>query len=226
MADKEFEAIVAQVIAEQMKGVFERVERRIVQEVERAVAAKPLPPFVPPMPWAAARFGAGSVVRHRNGIFSALRDTDSEPGVGGDGAWLPLVVGVASVSLGAGKRELLLDIEMSDGNAQTITFDMPIPIYRGIWQEGENYATHDQVSRKGSIYSARSASVGVPPGTDSGATHWQLAVKNERGFLPVFRIDPKGVMTCTLDDDVRDVGSIRDLLVEALREALPPEFQA
>ena len=93
MTRDEILAIVSTVVADELVGV----KAELASHVERAVAAKPLPPFVPPPVWTEGRHGAGVVVRHRNGLFLARRDTEGEPGK--DDAWLPLLVGLAGLDL-------------------------------------------------------------------------------------------------------------------------------
>ena len=71
-------AIVSTVVAEELVGV----KAELASNIDRVVATKPLPPFVPPPVWTEGRHGAGVTVRHRNGLFLARRDTDGEPGCG------------------------------------------------------------------------------------------------------------------------------------------------
>src|SRR5947208_12930194 len=92
MTREEIITLIATVVGEEVLGA----KAELVGHVERAVAAKPLPPFVPPAAWTEGRHGAGITVRHRNGLFLARRDTADEPPAD---AWLPILVGVAGLDL-------------------------------------------------------------------------------------------------------------------------------
>src|ERR1044072_3226398 len=88
MKTDDLDALLADIIAEHFA--------RLRVDIERMIDAKALPPFVPPGVWTEGRHAAGVVVRHNNGLFSARRDTNDEPP---SDAWLPLLVGIASVAL-------------------------------------------------------------------------------------------------------------------------------
>jgi hypothetical protein len=104
--------MVSTVVAEELLAV----KAELTGHVDRAVAAKPLPPFVPPPIWTEGRHGAGSAVRHRNGLFLARRDTEGEPGK--DDGWLPLLVGLAGLDLRwEGERTVALRAMLSDGSS-------------------------------------------------------------------------------------------------------------
>lgn len=55
--------------------------------------------------------------------------------------------------------------------------ERPAVSYRGVWRDGEPYAAGDFVTHAGSMWYARTASISRRPGTDAGASAWQLAVK-------------------------------------------------
>lgn len=212
------EDTVAQVIAAQLKAIFPMIEERIQAVTTKAVAARPLPPFVPPAIWRQASYGASSVVRHRNGIFAATRDTASEPGVEPDGSWLPLLVGVARVGATIEGRAFAVLIELSDGARELMTEELPMPVYEGIWDKAGGYVENDMVTHTGSLWIAIKDSIGVQPGVDEAADSWRLAAKaGDRGPMPTLELDDNGLLTMKSGNKTIGEVSIRDFLEEALR---------
>jgi hypothetical protein len=217
MTREQIEELIATLFSEHLARLKKLVEDNIV----KAVAAKPLAPFVPPMQWIAARYSAGCTVRHRNGIFHAVRDTEGEPGVDPDGSWLPLVVGIASIDALIDGRTMSLVVSGSDGLRASLKHDLPIPIYRGVWDEARDYTAHDMVTQKGAIWHAHSDSKGLRPGTDEGAAAWKLAVKNgEKGggqIVSSLRLSDDGDLTIAdQSGEAHTVGSIKKLVAELL----------
>ena len=225
MSEPTLEEVVARCIADQVAGLVERINTRIDAAVDKAVAAKPLPPFVPPGPWMPnVRHGASMCVRHRNGIFMAMRDTDSEPGVAADGSWMPLLVGVADIAADFTGRTLSLAITASDGRPCALERALPIPVYRGLWQQDDAYAANDLVTQRGAIWAAQVDNKGQKPGTDETGTVWKLAIKSgERAARPQLALDDNGLFTLKtgVGEEVIQVGSIRALLTDVLRELIP-----
>lgn len=176
-------------------------------DVERLVALKPLPPFVPPQPWQAERLHpAGIVVRHRNGIFSARRDTTDEPP--GD-AWLPLLVGIAAVELAmADDRTIAMRGLLSDGERFELVHKIAVPLLRGVWSAEIEYEAGDRVLNKGE-WQALQPSKGVEPGSEGSDAQWlKVGGKPRGGNGPQFALDEDGNMT----EGGRAVGSIKPLV--------------
>lgn len=196
-------------IAELMTEHFERLR----VDLWRDLASKPVPPFRAPAPWTEGRHGAGIVVRHRNGLFMAQRDTSGEPGVERD-AWLPLVVGVAEINLAwQGERTFAARIELSDGCEIEIEREIAVPIYRGAWEPGRDYEPGDRVARQGE-FEACAMSKGIDPVSDAAAGFW-VKIAKSRASAPVFTLDDDG----TLRTDSRAIGSLKPLLLDTLKRA-------
>jgi hypothetical protein len=138
-------ATIAEIIGEHLERMRAELEHRIDQRI----AAKALPPFSPPAPWTPGWHGAGSTVRHANGIFSAKRDTEETPGDGD--AWLPLVVGVRSLEIvNNGSGSLTIIAHLSDGTevaAECGSLELDAPQ----WQLDNNGTLRDGQRAVGSI---------------------------------------------------------------------------
>lgn len=207
MTREEFEAMAAEVLADQ----FAQLRADLESAVERLVATKALPPFVPPAPWLAGTHGAGVVVRHRNGLFMARRDTASEPP---DDAWLPLLVGLAGVDVSfTGDRVLTVRANLSDGTKTEAAQEFAVPIMRGSWEPEAIYHPGDRVL-KGGEYQATAESVGVDPSTPAGLEVWVRVGGKARSLR----------FTMTDDGDLSEsgqfVGSIKPLMTRLLDDLL------
>jgi len=204
-------AIVTEVLAGEIALMRDELETRI----DRRVDAKPVPPFVPPPVWTAGRHGAGVSVRHRNGLFMARRDTEDEPGRG-DGAWLPLVVGLAGLDLRwTGERQLAVRAALSDGTTYELLHRIAVPIVRGYWTADADYEVGDRVFRYGEFH-ALEASRGVEPGSPGSEETWlKVGGKNARAMLPL-SIDDEG----EISEGGRVIGSIKPLVARLLDELI------
>lgn len=195
------DAFLAELIAEHMTGL--RVE--LLQHVERLIASKPLPPFVPPAPWDArgVLHPAGVVVRHRNGLFSARRDTTEEPP---SDAWLPLVVGLAGLDLrwSDSDRVFVCIAQLSDGRTVEHKAEIAVPIVRGYWQPEIMYYPGDRVFRYGEHH-CRKACMGLDPNKPEHAEHWEK-VGGKYARDVVFVLDDE---TGELSENGRTVGNVR-----------------
>jgi len=178
-------------------------------DVERLVAQKPLPPFLPPPSWAAGRHGASSVVRHCNGLFMARRDTDSEPP---HEDWLPLVVGVAGVVLGMDERTLTLRTRLSDGSSHLLERTLAVPLMRGVWSAEADYDEGDRVLCRGEWH-ALGPSRGVEPGSEGSDVSWLKVGGKARPSLNL-ALDEDGTMT----ESGHAIGSIKPLVRELLAD--------
>jgi hypothetical protein len=183
-------------------------------EVERLVAAKPLPPFTPPPIWAAGRTSASVVVRHVNGLFMARRDTEAEP-PGED--WLPLVVGVAEIKAQIDGRNVSIATRLSDGRFELVAHKLAVPIVRGYWSADVDYEPGDRVFRFGEFH-ALEASKGIEPGSEGSDVVWLKVGGKHKSPTPppqlAFALDDDGNMT----ESGRVVGSIKPLVRELLTD--------
>jgi hypothetical protein len=206
---EDLDVIIAELIAEHVIAL----KGELFDFVEKQMALKPIPPFVPPQPWIAERLHpAGLVVRHRGGIFSARRDTLDEPP---SDAWLPLLVGITALGTNHHERTFALAVEMSDGCTYTTGVDLDVPIVRGNWSAETTYQPGDRVFRFGEWHCLK-ACVDVDPNTAPNAhEHW-LRVPGKQARAVTFKLADDG----TLYESGHAIGSIKPVLVEALRTVL------
>lgn len=201
-----------EMLADVMAEHFERLRANLESHIDRAIAARALPPFVPPPAWTAGRHGAGIAVRHRNGIFMARRDTAAEPGL--DDAWLPLLVGVADLEVKwDDERTISLRAVMSDGAVIEASNSFAVPISRGYWEAETDYKPGDRVSRFGEWESVV-PSRGLDPNTPEGAEHWRRVGQRERRAPLSLAIDNEGTMT----EGGQTIGSIKPLMTRLLAD--------
>ena len=66
-------------------------------------------------------------------------------------------------------------LEALDGRTKALETRPPGVQYRGVWSDSQLYALDQAVTHAGSLWIARSASIGQRPGVN--LTAWQLAVK-------------------------------------------------
>lgn len=202
-------AIVATVVADELGDLETRLEAR----VDRLVAAKPLPPFGSPAGWVAGRHSAGVSVRHRNGLFTARRDTETEPGC--DESWLPLVVGVAGFDMHwIDERTFAAQARLSDGAIVQTTHNLPVPIVRGYWRADVQYREGDRVFRFAEYHALRD-SYGVDPNEPGGESDW-LKVGGKPPRAATFKIDDEG----TVFESGHPIGSLKPLIVGVLNDLL------
>jgi hypothetical protein len=201
----DLDTLVADVLGEHLE--------RFRSDIERMVAEKALPPFVPPPIWAAGRHAAGAVVRHRNGLFSARRDTSDEPPTD---AWLPLLVGIATVGFTwADDRHMTLRVELSDGTTVETERDFAVPIARGFWLPDVDYVEGDRVLRFGDWQAAK-ASKGIMPNGAENDGHW-IKVTGKTARAVSFKLDDDG----TLFENGHEIGTIKPLVANLLRDLVP-----
>ena len=211
MKREEIDALVADVMVEhfkQLRGVLE-------SEIERMVARKPVPPFVPPPSWVEGkRYAAGMSVRWRNGIFYAQRDTEGEPPA--DDAWLPLIVGLAGFDMRwVDDHKFVCRAMLSDGRLIEHEREIAVPIVRGYWSAETNYMPGDRVFRYGE-HSAVKMSMGVDPTSAEAEGVWEK-VGGKYARALTWALDEASLM---LSENGREVGSIRPGLLSVVEEAL------
>jgi hypothetical protein len=211
MTRDEILIIVSTVVAEELVGV----KAELTSHVDRAVAAKPVPPFVPPPVWTEGRHGAGVTVRHRNGLFLARRDTAGEPGR--DEAWLPLLVGLAGLDMRwEGERTVALRAMLSDGTTYEMIRTLAVPIVRGYWSPDVDYQLGDRVFRFGEFHALR-ASKGIEPGSAGSEETWlKVGGKNAKPEKRAFALTREG----ELMESGHVIGSFKPLIAEVLDDLL------
>ena len=206
---------IRETVVEAMAEEFARLRADLESHVERLVAAKAIPPFLPPPVWTEGRHGAGHVVRAFNGLFMARRDTEAMPG--DDESWLPILVGVAGFDMKwESDRELTLSVRLSDGREVKSQRKFDVPIVRGYWTIESDYAAGDRVFRGGEWH-AQKDNVGVEPGTDESV--WlKIGGKHQRALSLALSRD--GVLSA----DGREIGSIKPLVADLLSDLASPHI--
>lgn len=209
MTREEIDALIADVMAEH----FARLRADLEALIERAIAAKPLPPFVPPPMWTEGRHSAGCSVRHRNGLFYARRDTESEPGH--DEAWLPLLVGLAGFDMRwIDDHKFACVAHLSDGRTIADVREIAVPIVRGYWNAEATYLPGDRVFRYGE-HSAVKMSLGVDPtGAEAEGVWEKVGGKYARALA--FAIDDEGTIT----ESGREVGTLKPMVKRLFDELI------
>jgi hypothetical protein len=212
MSRDEIDALVADVMAEH----FARLRADLEAAIERAIAAKPLPPFMPPPVWTEGKHGAGTVVRAHGGLFCARRDTTAQPLMDDDGSWLPLVVGLAGFDMRwVDDHKFVCMARLSDGRLVEAEREIAVPIVRGYWSAETNYLPGDRVFRYGE-HSAVKMSMGVDPTSADAEGVWEK-VGGKYARTLTWVLDEASLM---LSENGRDVGSIRPGLLSVVEEAL------
>jgi hypothetical protein len=200
MNSEELNAFLAELLGEHLE--------KFRAEIERMVAAIALPPFMPPPVWMAGRHAAGATVRHRNGLFTARRDTSDEPPTE---AWLPVLVGIATVGVEwPSDRRMVMRIELSDGTMVETEREFLMPIARGFWKAEETYNEGDRVLRFGDWQAAK-ASIGIDPNTAANDGHW-LKVTGKQHREVSFKLDDDGRMF----ENGHQIGSIKPMVAQLL----------
>lgn len=202
MTRDEIILIVSTIVGDELIGL----RRELTAHVEQQVSARALPPFTPPPAWTAGRHGAGVTVRHRNGLFVARRDTESEPGR--DEAWLPLLVGVAGLDIRwSTERTVAIRAALSDGTQYEMLRTLAVPIVRGYWSPDQEYEEGDRVFRFGEFHALQS-SRGVEPGTPGSEETWlKVGGKNKRDGLKL-ALDDEG----QLSENGHVIGTFKPLI--------------
>lgn len=103
---------------------------------------------------------------------------------------------------------------------------LPVPRFASVWGMGVKFEANEIVTRDYGLWIAKKESISKAPGTDEGAEYWRLIVRAGPKSAK-FSLDQKtGDLSVAYDDDEPQViGSIKPLLVDSLREALPERFR-
>jgi hypothetical protein len=211
MKPDELDDFIAETLAEHLAAFKLELEDR----VDRAVAARPLPPFMPPPVWTEGKHGAGTVVRAMGGLFMARRDTASMPLLEDDGAWLPLVVGLAGFDMRwVDDHKFVCMAHLSDGRVVTTEREIPVPIVRGYWEPEATYMPGDRVFRYGEHHCLK-MSLGIDPTSAEADGHWEkVGGKYARSL----------VLAVTQDGDItesgRVIGSVKPMIKQLLSDLL------
>lgn len=211
MTREELDALVADSLAEE----FDRLRGDLEARIDRGVAARPIPPFTPPPIWTEGAYGAGATVRAHGGIFYARRDTSGHPG-DDDGAWLPLVVGLAGFDMRwTDERTVRLFARLSDGTVVESVRSIEVPIVRGYWDAETDYAPGDRVFRYGEFH-ATAPSRGVDPTLPGWEASWLKVGGRHAARALALVVDDDG----TIREGGKAIGSLRPLFAKLLDELL------
>ena len=202
---------IREIVVEAMAEEFARIRADLESRVDRLVAAKAIPPFLPPPVWTEGRHGAGHVVRAFNGLFMARRDTEAMPG--DDESWLPILVGVAGFDMKwESDRELTLWVRLSDGREVKSQRKFDVPLVRGHWCPDTTYEPGDRVFRGGEWH-AEKPNTGMEPGAPESEGFWlKVGGKHQRALL--FALSRDGVLSV----EGREIGSIKPLVADLLAD--------
>jgi hypothetical protein len=142
----------------------------------------------------ARSYPRGTFAKHRGGLWRAFEQTAAMRG------WECVVDGVAGASFDYDEstpRELRCVIELSSGEKAEVDMRAPMPVYRGVYREGDEYGPGDMATWAGSMWHCF-ADTKDKPG-EPGSKGWTLAVKRGRDGADA----PKPPPSLTMADVVR-----------------------
>jgi len=209
--DADLDAFLAEVLAEHLAAM--RAE--LIELVGKAIAAKPLPPFVPPPAWAEGKhYAASCCVRHRGGLFYALRDTEDQPP---SDAWVPLIVGLSGIDLRwlDDGHKFMAFAQLSDGRVIEHQCEIAVPIVRGYWNAETLYYPGDRVFRYGEHHCIKQC-MSIDPTAPDGGEHWEK-VGGKHARPVTFQLDEE---TGELSENGRSVGNVRKVFEKVVAVAL------
>jgi len=79
-----------------------------------------------------------------------------------------------------GDRDFSFLVKSNDGREKRFDFNLPVAIYRGLYDEGAKYSQGDMVTRGGSIWHCEVSKTKEHPGGEVKSEDWSLAVKAGR----------------------------------------------
>lgn len=109
---------------------------------------------------------------HKGGLFRSFEKTEAMRG------WECIVEGLASIDFEKiSDREFNVQLTKSNGSAVTHRASIPVPVYKGVHQEGETYSQGDMVTWAGAVWHCEEPTTEKP---GEGSKGWRLAVKRGR----------------------------------------------
>ena len=163
--------------ADEFLGFQQRIERR-VEDIAATLAQS----IANVRDWQSEGppYWANSVVRHRGGIWIAVRETVEAPGASPD--WNLLFEGIDWVDMGTDKDDatrMLLNLRTSSGRETEFGMNLPSFTFHGTWSADKKYRARDTVMHDGHRWVALRDS---PEGEPSESEHWRLfAMRGPRG---------------------------------------------
>lgn len=117
-------------------------------------------------------YSRGTYAKHVGGLWRSFERTHGMKG------WECIVDGLSSAAVEqSGERGFELSLVLSSGNEVRKRLDLPVMIYRGVFEPGD-YAPGDTVTWGGSLWHCDSATSDKPG--ELGSKGWRLAVKRGR----------------------------------------------
>jgi hypothetical protein len=114
----------------------------------------------------------GTLAQHQGGLWRAHATTQGEHG------WACIVDGIAATRVShESERVFTFHLTRSSGAYETAAFNVPVLIYRGVYQTGRTYQAGDLVTWGGSLWHCNAPSDAKP---DANAEAWTLAAKRGR----------------------------------------------
>lgn len=208
MKRDDLDAFLTELLAEHLVAM----RAALIEHIDKAVASKPVPPFVPPQPWAEGkRYYTPCCVRHRGGLFYAQRDTEEEPP---SDAWVPLVVGLSGIDMRwlEDGHTFQATALLSDGRVVEHQRTVAVPIVRGYWSAETTYMPGDRVFRYGE-HQCLKMCMGYDPVSAEATDYWEkVGGKYARGLS--FSVTDDGDIT----ESGRVIGSMKPMVAKLLSD--------
>ena len=119
----------------------------------------------------AKQYPRNTYATHNGGLWKSYETTHGMRG------WECIVDGVADIAVSQDSaREFSVTLSKSSGAQVVQKFAMPVPVYKGVFRDGDQYEAHDSVTWAGSQWHCNQAT-GEKPGEGKS---WTLAVKRGR----------------------------------------------
>lgn len=115
----------------------------------------------------------GSYATHNGGLWRAYEKSHGMRG------WECLVDGVAGIDIQhSEQRTFTLTVNRTSGTSETKSFDVPVMIYQGVFESGQEYLPGDTVTWGGSLWHCDEQTQDKPG--EAGSKGWTLAAKRGR----------------------------------------------